>query len=97
MFWLNGEIEKNNNFYKRINKKIRNQNNKDQIKKHNIINLNWRMKLKTNKTFTKRPRKKIEIQRMRTELENIIFGNLGLNDEIENKSKFYKKKIKIKN
>jgi hypothetical protein len=29
---------------------------------------------------------------MRTELENIIFGNLGLNDEIENKSKFYKKK-----
>jgi hypothetical protein len=55
------------------------------------------MKLKTNKTFTKRPRKKIEIQRMRTELENIIFGNLGLNDEIENKSKFYKKKIKIKN
>jgi hypothetical protein len=50
------------------------------------------MKLKTNKTFIKIPRKKIEILRMRIELENIIFSNLRLNDEIENKSKFYKKK-----
>jgi hypothetical protein len=29
--------------------------------------------------------KKLEIQRKRTELENIIFGKLGLNDKIENK------------
>ena len=28
MFWLKGEIGKNNNFYKRAKKKIRNQNNK---------------------------------------------------------------------
>jgi exosome complex RNA-binding protein Rrp4 len=60
MIWLNGEIEKNNNFYKKVKKKIRNQNNKDQIKKYNITNLNWKMKLKTNKTFTKRPRKKFK-------------------------------------
>ena len=90
MIWLNGEIVKNNNFYKKVKKKIRNQNNKDQIKKYNITNLNWKIKLKTNKTFTKRPRKKI--QRMRTKLEYIIFGDLRLNDEIENKLKFYKNK-----
>jgi hypothetical protein len=42
------------------------------------------MKLKTNKTFTKRPKKKKEIQRMRNKLKNIIFGKLGLNDEIKN-------------
>jgi len=30
MFWSNGEIEKNNTFYKRAKKKIRNQNNEDQ-------------------------------------------------------------------
>jgi hypothetical protein len=42
------------------------------------------MKLKTNKTFIK-GRKKIEIQRMRTTLENIIFGKLKLNNKIENK------------
>jgi hypothetical protein len=58
MFWLNGGIEKNNSFYKRANKKIRNQNNEDQIEKHNTINLNWMMKLKINKTFTKILRKK---------------------------------------
>jgi hypothetical protein len=33
-----GEIEKNYNFYKEVKKK--NQNNKDQIEKHNTINLN---------------------------------------------------------
>jgi hypothetical protein len=33
-----------------------------------------------------------KIQRMRTKLEYIIFGDLKLNDEIENKLKFYKNK-----
>jgi stalled ribosome rescue protein Dom34 len=47
-------------FTKRPRKKIRNQNNKDQIGKHDTINLNWMMKLKTDKTFTKGPRKKIK-------------------------------------
>jgi len=85
MFWLKGKIEKNSNYYKRARKKNRNQNNEDQIKKYNSLNLNWMMKLKTNKTFTKWPRKKLEIQRKRTELENTIFGKLELNDKIENK------------
>jgi len=31
---------------------IRTQSNDKQIEKHNTINLNWKMKLKTNKTFT---------------------------------------------
>jgi hypothetical protein len=30
-------------------KKIRNQNNKDQIEKHDNINLEWRMRLKSPK------------------------------------------------
>jgi len=85
MFWLKGKIEKNSNYYKRARKKNRNQNNEDQIKKYNSLNLNWMMKLKTNKTFTKWPRKKLEIQRKRTELENTIFGKLELKDKIENK------------
>jgi len=85
MFWLKGEIEKNNNFYKRAKKKIRNQNNEDQIEKYNIVNLNWKMKLKTNKIFSKGQRKKIKIKIIRTKLENIIFSKLGLNDDIENK------------
>jgi hypothetical protein len=79
---------KNNNFYKKIKKTIRNKKNKDQIEKYNTINLNWRLKLKTNKTFRKGPRKKIKIKRMRTRLENIIFGKLRLNDKIENKENF---------
>jgi len=58
MFWLKGEIGKNNNFYERAKKKIRNQNNEDQIEKHNIVNLNSKMKLKTNKMFSKGQRKK---------------------------------------
>jgi len=52
MFWLKSEI-KIINFTKKIKKKIRNQNNKDQIEKHNTINLNWKMKLKINKTYSK--------------------------------------------
>jgi hypothetical protein len=84
MFWLKDKIEKNNKFYKKNQEKIRNQNNEDQNGKHNIINLNWMMKLKTNKTFTKWSRKKIEIQKIKTKLKNIIFGILGLKDKIKN-------------
>jgi len=65
--------------------KIRNQNIEDQIENHNTINVNWMIKLKTTKTFRKGSKKKNEIQRMRTTLENIIFGKLGLNDKIKNK------------
>jgi len=72
-------------FYKRAKKNIRDQNNENQIEKHNTINLNWMIKLKTNKFFIKVPRKKLKIKRMRTELENMIFGKLRLNDKIENK------------
>jgi hypothetical protein len=43
------------------------------------------IKLKTNKTFIKVPRKKLKIKRMMTELENILFGKLRLNNEIEKK------------
>jgi hypothetical protein len=50
-------------FTKESRKKIRNQNNNDQIKKHNTINLNWMIKLKTNRTFIKKPRKKIKNQK----------------------------------
>jgi hypothetical protein len=46
-------------FTKKPRKKNRNQSTKDQIKKHNTINLNWMMKLKTKKTFTKKPMQKI--------------------------------------
>jgi hypothetical protein len=54
IFWLKGEIERNNKFYKRASKKNKkNQNNDNQIGKHNTFNLNWMMKLKINKTFTK--------------------------------------------
>ena len=56
---MKDEIEKNNNFYKKTKKKIRNKNNEDQIKKYSTINLNWIMKLKINKAFTKKPMKKI--------------------------------------
>jgi len=59
IYILKGKIEKNNNFYKKTKKKIRNQNNENQNGKHNIINLNWMMKLKTNKNFIKGPRQKI--------------------------------------
>jgi hypothetical protein len=40
-------------FTKRPRKKLAIKNNDDQIKKHNTINLNWMIKLKTNKTFIK--------------------------------------------
>jgi len=60
---LKDEIEKNNNFYKKTKKKIRNKNNEDQIKTYSTINLNWIMKLKINKAFTKKPMKKIRNQK----------------------------------
>ena len=53
MFWLKGEIEKNNNFYKKTKKKIEIKTMRTKlIGKHNTINLDWMMKLKTNETFT---------------------------------------------
>jgi len=82
---LKGKIKKNNNSYKRAKKKNKNQNNKDEIGKHDTMNLDWKMKLKTNKIFTKRQRKKLKIKRIRTKLKIIIFGKLSLNDEIESK------------
>jgi hypothetical protein len=48
------KLKKNSNYYKRAKKKNRNQHSEDQIEKHNTINLNEKIKLKTNKTFTKR-------------------------------------------
>jgi hypothetical protein len=69
MFWLKGGIEKNNSFYKKTKKKIKNQNNKDQIEKHNTINLNWMMKLKTNKIFIKGLRKKNKSQKNEDQIE----------------------------
>ena len=82
---MKGKIKKNNNSYKRAKKKNKNQNNKDEIGKHDTMNLDWKMKLKTNKIFTKRQRKKLKIKRIRTKLKIIIFGKLSLNDEIESK------------
>jgi hypothetical protein len=41
---------------------------------------------------------KLEIKGIKIKLEKIIFGKLGLDDEIENKSNFYKRSIiKIRN
>jgi len=37
--------------------------------------LDWRIKLKTNKTFAKDQQEKLEIKIIRTKLENIIFVN----------------------
>ena len=41
------------------------------------------MKLKRITTFLKGRRTKLEIKRIRTKLKIIIFGKLGLNDEIK--------------
>ena len=72
-------------FYKRVEKKIRNQNNIDQIEKYNTIKLDWRKRLKTNKTFTKELRKKNKIKRIRTNLKKTIYLKLELMKKIENK------------
>jgi hypothetical protein len=75
-------IEYKNSFSKRP---LKNQKNEYQISKINILLFwiewwNWKqIKL------TKDPRKKIEIKKIRTKLENIIYCNLRLKDEIENK------------
>ena len=66
---MNDEIEKNNNFYKRVDNKIKNQNIEDQIRKYNTINLDWRIKLKTNKNLTKGSRKKIRNQKTKDQIE----------------------------
>jgi hypothetical protein len=82
---LNDEIKKNNNIYKRVDNKIKNQNIEDQIRKYSTINLDWRIKLKTNKILQKGQGKKLEIKRLRTKLKNIIFDKLRLKYKIENK------------
>jgi hypothetical protein len=52
------------------------------------------VKLKKKNHFNKRKK----IKRIRTKLVKIIYHKFGLEDEIENKFKFYKKaKKKIKN
>ena len=43
------------------------------------------MKLKTIELLQNDQEEKLEIQRMRTELKNIVFDKLELNDETENK------------
>jgi hypothetical protein len=68
-FWLKGEIENNINFYKRDKKKIKNQNNDDQIEKYNTINLDWMIKLKINKSFTEGPKSKIKKQKNKDQIE----------------------------
>jgi hypothetical protein len=56
-------------FTKRAKKKNWNENNDDQIRNYNIINLNWIMKLKTTKTFTKESRKKIRNSKTEDDIE----------------------------
>jgi len=92
--WLKGGIEKK--ITKRSRKKIRNQNNKNHTRKNNTITLNLIIKLKTNKIFTKKSWKKIKIKRIKTKLEDIIFGELRLKNEIKNKKKNLYKKTNIK-
>jgi len=65
---LKGEIEKNNNFYKKANKKTRNKKKWEPKWKHNTINLDWRIKLQTNKTFTKRAMKKYRNQKNKKQI-----------------------------
>jgi len=52
-------------------------------KKKYTINLDWMVKLKTNKFFTKR--KKIEIKRTRKKLKKVIYEKLRLKNKIKNK------------
>jgi hypothetical protein len=69
MLKLKDEIENNNNFYKIAKKKIRNQNNEGYVGKHNTINLNLKVKLKTIETFAKKPRKKNRNPKNKDEIE----------------------------
>jgi len=83
---LNDEVEKNNIFFpKGPRKKIRNQNNEDQVKKLNIINLDWMMKFKTNNFFTRGPKIKIRNQKNKNQIEKYNICKLGWNNEIKNK------------
>ena len=75
---LNDEIKNKLNFYKRAKRKIRNENNKDQIRKYNTIYLDCRIKLKTNKKFIKGPRKKIKNQKNKDQLEKTIICQIGI-------------------
>ena len=50
-------------------KKIRNQNNDDQIEKYNTINLDWMIKLKINKSFTEGPKSKIKKQKNKDQIK----------------------------
>jgi hypothetical protein len=66
-------------------KKIRNQNNEDQIEK--IIPLIWIewWNWKRQKNLQKDQGKKLGSKEWRPQLKNIIFGKLQLKNEIENK------------
>jgi len=55
---------------------------KKKNRKYNTINLDWTMKLKTNKTFTKEKK----IKRIKMKLGNIIFGKLELNNKSKKKT-----------
>jgi len=77
-FWLKGEIEKNINFYKRDKKKIRNQNNEDQIEKYNTINLDWMKKLIINKYFTQGPKSKIKKHKNKDQIEKYNIWLIGI-------------------
>ena len=86
MFWLKGEIKKNNNFYKKIQKKkleIKTTRTtlKNIIQSIEIVGWNW----KSIKLLQKFQEIKLEIQKIRTKLKYIKFDKLGLNDKIKNK------------
>ena len=68
-------------FLKGLRKKIKNQNNEDQTGKYNNINLDWRIKLKTNKILQieKKNQKNID------QVEKYNICKLRLNDKIKNK------------
>jgi hypothetical protein len=68
------------------------QNNKNQIGKNNIalILIEWWDWEKKINFYKKSQEKKIEVKRIRTNLKNIIYKKLKLNDEIKNKQNIYK-------
>ena len=70
-FGSDDEIENKLKFYKKTKKKIKNENNEDQIGKHNTINLDWRRKLK--------------IKKIRPTCKKYIYVKVELMDEIINK------------
>ena len=88
---MNGEIEKKNNFNKRKKIKII----RTTLKKKYIINLDWTMKLKTNKNYIKRSRKKIKNQKNENQSRKNNHDKLVLNDEIGKKKPLQKGHKKI--